>query len=207
MSKDDRFVRFAKKAAPFVVAQATDHLPKARVLDVSAPMALADDGPGSTLTLGVQGANSSARGVVRLVGQLGGSADAPDVRGVRIPSGDTGEGPQLLALGNVKDGEALVRAGGAVVGAALLRSAGGTLTGPIDLGGHKITHLAVGVDAEDAATFGQLTSMLNGLDWQAAVVRDDLNAVPTSPAPTTGDRFLVAPGASGSPWGTHSGRA
>lgn len=61
----------------------------------------------------VREATALLRGILQLAGQLGGSAAAPDVRGVRETAG-----PTLLALGAVADGEFLKRVGATVVGAA-----------------------------------------------------------------------------------------
>ena len=57
------------------------------------------------------GAASGARGIVKLAGQLGGTADLPDVRGLR----ETG-GPTLLTIGPVPDGYLLKRSGSTVIG-------------------------------------------------------------------------------------------
>ncbi len=198
-------LRYAPSTARFLLTVLSEHTPLARRFAVQAPLAAVDGGEGGDFTVSVGDATPSAKGVVQLAGQLGGAADAPDVRGLRITGGDGGEGPQLLTLGNVKTGEALVRSGSTVVSVPMLSTVGGTMTGDLAMGGHKVTGLSSGTATDDAATYGQLMSMLNGLDWQASVLRADLNAVPTSPAPSPGDRFLVATGASGSPWGGHVG--
>lgn len=203
-----RFVRYAPKVARFLVTTISDNLPHARRLVHAAPLTANDGGDAGDYTVSVAGATSTTRGVIKLAGQLGGTSDSPDVRGLRIPGGNSGEGPQLLALGAVKDGEALVRTGSSVSSAPLLGTGGGTMSGNIVMGGHKITGLEGGTAPGEAATYdqvSQLASMLNGLDWQDSVLRSDLNAVPTSPAPSVGDRFLIAPGASGSPWGADIG--
>ena len=57
------------------------------------------------------GAASGARGIVKLAGQLGGTADLPDVRGLR----ETG-GPTLLTIGPVPDGYLLKRSGTTIIG-------------------------------------------------------------------------------------------
>lgn len=56
-------------------------------------------------------ATGSVNGVVRLAGQLGGSAAAPDVRGIR----ETG-GPTLLTIGAIADGAFVKRSGGTAIG-------------------------------------------------------------------------------------------
>lgn len=56
-------------------------------------------------------ATASARGIVKLTGQLGGTADLPDVRGLR----ETG-GPTLLTIGPVPDGYLLKRSGTTIIG-------------------------------------------------------------------------------------------
>lgn len=58
-------------------------------------------------------ATASARGIVKLAGQLGGSADLPDVRGIRETSG-----PTLLTIGSIPDGYLLKRSGSTVIGYA-----------------------------------------------------------------------------------------
>ncbi len=197
--------RFAPATARFLLTTLSEHTPFARRFVAQAPLTAVDGGDGGNFTVSVGDAGPTAKGVVQLAGQLGGTASAPDVRGIRITGGDLGEGPQLLALGAVKTGEALVRSGLTIVSLPVLSTGGGTMTADLAMGGHKIVGLASGSATDDAATYGQLTSMLNGLDWQASVLRADLNAVPTSPAPSAGDRFLIAAGASGSPWGGHVG--
>lgn len=191
-----RFVRYAPKSGKFVLVAHDPNLPKGRKLVVSAPIAAADGGNGGDYTLSIAGATTSARGVVKLAGQLAGSADAPEVSGLRVLDGGS---PQLLALGEVQDGEALVRAGTGVAGVAVVPSAGGAMTGDLAMGGNRITGLASGSAPGDAATYGQLTSLLNGLDWQGSVL-DAASGPPGSPAP--GDRYLVVATASG-PWTGH----
>ena len=56
-------------------------------------------------------AGASQKGHIQLAGQLGGSAAAPDVRGLR-----TTTGPTLLTVGAVADGEYLQRVGTTIVG-------------------------------------------------------------------------------------------
>jgi hypothetical protein len=197
--------RFAPATVKFLLTALSEHTPFARRFVAQAPLSAVDGGDGGDFTVSIGDAGPTSKGVVQLAGQLGGTASAPDVRGVRITGGDGGEGPQLLALGAVKTGEALVRSGSTIVSLPVLSTGGGTMTADLAMGGHKIVGLSSGTATDDAATYGQLTSMLNGLDWQASVLRADLNAVPTSPAPSAGDRFLVAAGASGSPWGGHVG--
>lgn len=193
-----RFVRYAPKAARYLLTALSDNLPRARRLVMSAPLTSTDGGDGGDFTLAVSGATSGARGVVKLAGQLGGTADSPDVRGVRVLDATA---PVLLGLGEVQDGEALVRSGTSVVGAPVLPLAGGTLGGNLAMGGNKVTGLANGSDAGDAASYGQLTSMLNGLDWQASVLDRDLASPPGNPS--ANDRYLIA----GSPTGAWSGHA
>lgn len=179
-----RFVRYAPKGAGYLLAFVADNLPKARRFQVAAPLSVDDGGEGGDYTVSVGGASSSTRGVVKLAGQLGGSADAPDVRGLRTTSG----GGTLLALGAVANGQVFARDGDAVVGLAVVPAGGGAMSGDLAMGGHKVTGLATGSEPGDAATYGQLTSMLNGLDWQAGVV----DAVSSAPGnPSDGQRFLV----------------
>lgn len=147
-------------------------------------------------TRSVGAATSAVRGVLKLVGQLGGSADAPDVRGIRVLDATV---PTLLNFGEVQDGEALARSGTSVVGVAFVPAGGGTMGGDLNMGGHKVSNLASGTASGDAATYGQLTSLLNGLDWQNSVL-DKLNGPPGSPA--TGDRYIVGSGTGA--WSGHS---
>jgi hypothetical protein len=193
-----RFVRYAPKAATFLVFAHEDNLPRARRLLVIAPLASTDGGEGGNLTITVAGASASARGAIKLAGQLGGTADAPDVRGVRVLDATV---PVLLAFGEVQDGEALVRSGAGVVGVPVVPQGGGTMSGNLAMDGNKVTGLANGSAPGDAAPYGQMVSMLNGLDWQQSVLDRDLAAPPGSPA--TKDRYLVAGSASGA-WSGHT---
>lgn len=59
----------------------------------------------------VREATALLRGIIQLAGQLGGSAAAPDVRGLRTTSG-----PTLLTMGAVADGEVLTRSGSTIIG-------------------------------------------------------------------------------------------
>lgn len=77
------------------------------------------------------GAASGARGIVKLAGQLGGTADLPDVRGIR----ETG-GPTLLTLGVVPDGCLFKRSGSTVIGVSVSSVIG--IQEPL---GHDITAL------------------------------------------------------------------
>ena len=193
--RSSRFVRYAPKAAKYLVTALSDALPKARRLLFAAPLSAADGGDGGSYTVSIGGATASTRGAVKLAGQLGGTADSPDVRGLRVL--DSGS-PTFLALGEVQDGEVLARNGTSVVGASVLSTSGGSMTGDLAMAGHKLTGLASGTATGDAATYGQLTSMLNGLDWQASVV----SAINTPPTPTAGVRHLVTATASGD-WTGH----
>lgn len=201
MPPTSRFVRYAPKNAKYLVVSPSDHLPESRRLLVTAPLTTSDEGGSDDFTIGVADASASLKGVLQLAGQLGGSASAPDVRGVRVnPSGT----PVLLTLGAVADGEVLARSGTGLVGVSVLSSGGGALTGDLAMGGNKVTGLASGVDSGDAATYGQLTSMLNGLDWQKSVI-DNTVADPTTISPSTGERYLVAPGGTGA-WSGKDGQ-
>lgn len=196
MPLQSRYVRSAPKGAKYVVTAQSDNLPKARRLVATAPVTTTDGGDGGDFTIAVAGATSSARGVVKLAGQLGGSADAPDVRGVRVTDSST---PVLLTVGEVQDGEVLARSGTSLVGVSALSTAGGSLSGNLAMGGNKVTGLGSGSATGDAATYGQLTSMLNGLDWQNSVA----SAIASPPgSPTTGDRYLILATATGD-WAGH----
>lgn len=191
-----RHVRFAPKGGKFLLVAQDDNLPKGRRLVATAPVTLTDAGDGGDFTIAVDGATGSIRGILKLAGQIGGSADAPDVRGVRVNPSST---PVLLTIGAVADGQVLGRSGTALVGVSALSSGGGTLSGDLAMGGYKVTGLGSGSATGDAATYGQLTSMLNGLDWQKSVA----SAITTPPgSPATGDRYLIVATAAGA-WAGH----
>lgn len=195
-----RFVRYAPKTARFLLTTLSDNLPAARRLMVSTPLSASDGGDGGDYTLSVSGATASARGVVKLAGQLGGTADAPDVRGLRVL--DSGN-PELLSLGEVQTGEALARLGSAIVGVPAMLRTGDTMSGELAMGGNKVTGLGAATASGDAVPYGQVTALLNGLDWQQSVLDRDLTAPPGSPA--VGARYLVAPSATGV-WAGQSGK-
>lgn len=192
-----RFVHYAPDAARYLLLTLADGLPKARRLVMSLPLVGTDEGEGGDYTVAINGATSSARGVIKLLGQLGGTADAPDVRGLRTTSGSG----TLLGMGAVADGQVLQRSGTSLVGADVVPAGGGTMSGDLAMGGHKVTGLATGTATGDAATYGQVASMVNGLDWQQSVLDKDLATPPGSPA--TGARYIVA----SSPTGAWSGHA
>ena len=71
-------------------------------------------------------------------------------------------------------------------------------TADVALNGRKITGLADGTAAQDAATFGQLTAAINGFDWKEPVrivltANDSLNglAARDGVTPVAGDRVLA----------------
>jgi len=68
-------------------------------------------------------AAAAQKGHIQLAGQLGGSAAAPDVRGIR-----TTTGPTLLTVGAVADGEILKRSGATLIGATGVPGADPRLT-------------------------------------------------------------------------------
>lgn len=158
MSSSSRFVRYAPRSSAFLLAESSDTLDKARVLAVDAPLVATDGGEGATLTLSVDEATGESAGVITLAGQLGGLANSPDVRGVRITAGGAGEGPTLLTLGAMADGEVLGRDGTALRGVAVLKASGGELTGDLDMGGHKIVDVGTATDGGDAVNYGMLSN-------------------------------------------------
>lgn len=185
-----RFVRYAPKIAKLLLVESSDNLPRARVLVVVSPLAAADGGDGGNFTISVASASDSELGVIALAGQLGGSPASPDVRGIRVTDGGSG---QLLTIGAVADGQVLVRSGTSLVGVAPgLDPSGDTMSGDLDMGGHKVANLASGTAPGDAATYGQLTAMVSGLDWQNSVLDRDLTVPPTA---SLGERHIVASGA------------
>lgn len=200
--RNSRFVRYAPKAARFLLTTIADNLPNARRLLFSAPLSTVDGGDGGDYTVSVDAATADARGVVKLAGQLGGTADSPDVRGVRVLVGGS---PTLLAIGEVADGQVLARSGSGLVGVDSMDIGGGTMDGPIDMANNAITGLPDGQVLTGAATYGQLTSMMNGLSWQDSVKSRAFNDPDDiEPAPGPGDRYLVpaSPAAVG-PWSGH----
>ena len=195
-----RFVRYAPKGARFLLTALSDNLPAARRLVLSAPLSATDAGDGGDYTVSISGASASDRGVVKLAGQLGGTADAPDVRGLRVLDNSA---PELLTLGEVQNGEVLARSGAAIVGVAAVLKTGDSMSGNLAMGGNKVTGLPNATGSGDAVPFGQVTALLNGLDWQQSVLDKDLATPPGSPA--NGERYLVAPSATGA-WSGHSGQ-
>jgi hypothetical protein len=92
-----RFFRYAPKSGKFVLVAHDPNLPKGRRLVLTQPLAGSDGGNAGDYTVSVDGATSSARGVIKLAGQLGGTADLPEVVGVRALGAD----PASPASGNV----------------------------------------------------------------------------------------------------------
>lgn len=182
------FVRYSPMTGTYLVAVASDKLPAARRFVAAAPLTLSDGGEGGDLTVSVQGASSAVRGALRLTAGLGGTADAPDVRQLRVLDTST---PQVLTLGEVRNGQVLARVGSAVVGMDVVTAPGGALQGNLDMGMNRITNLSDATGPHEAATLGQIGTMLNGLEWQASVIDKVINQ-PVSPA--NGDRYLVLAG-------------
>lgn len=201
MPTTSRFVRYASKSAQYLVTVMSDNLPKARRLVLSAPLSASDGGAGGDYTVAVAAATSAARGVLKLTGLLGGTADAPDVRGARVLDGGT---PQLLAYGEVQDGKVFARSGTAIVGVAVVPAAGGAMSGNLALGGNKVTGLADGTAMGDAATYGQVTAMLNGLDWQQSVLEKDITD-PAGLSPAPKQRYLIF-GTGAGAWTGHTSK-
>lgn len=87
----------------------------------------------------------------------------------------------------------------AAPGLYVARDGSGSLTAHWNVGGYKLQGLATGTGTDDAATYGQLVSMINGLDWQDSV----LSQTSTPPGgPSTGDRYLIGASATGA-WSGH----
>lgn len=120
-----------------------------------------------------------------------------------LSPGDIGAEPAISALPVSKGGTGATTSGGALANLGAVAKGGDTMAGDIAMAGHKVTGLPTGTDSGDAATYGQLVSMVHGLDWQDSVKQADLSAIPTSPAPSSGDRFLVAAGGSSDSWNGH----
>ncbi len=260
---------YAPKSAAYLVLDDNSLLSGARTLSVGSGLSSTDGGEGETFELSASDASTSAKGAVKLAGDLGGEAATPTVLGVHDSEGiqyffgafaegdilkvwggkivgetdptvsltdhlDTTANPhpqyvQVVADANVNNGYPRLTSTGKV-GAAqapyksvyatggaqamvpadigALSAAGGTLSGALDLSTHKITHLADGEATSDAVNLGQVTQLLSGLDWQTSVIRQDWNTAPTSPTPSSGDRYLVAAGATGggNAWAGQSGK-
>lgn len=77
---------------------------------------------GDVVRVSALGAAGAARGVIRLAGQIGGTADAPDVRGLRNSDGT------LLPMGDVPEGTFFKRLAGVIVGGT--PAGGGDVSGP-----------------------------------------------------------------------------
>ncbi len=189
-----RLIHYAPKIARYLLTALSDNLPNARRMAFTAPLSATDGGAGGDFTVAIDVAGPSVPGVIQLAGQLGGSADAPDVRGLRA----TGPGSAaLLTLGDVATGQVLTRVDTTVVGQDAVMLTDGHLRGDLAAGGHKVAGMADGVLTGDAATYGQLASMINGLDWQASV----LGLRATSPLTTglaAGSRYIAT--AAGGDW-------
>lgn len=180
MPLNSRFVRYMPRVAKVLLTALVDNAPHARRLVAASPVTTTDGGDRGDFTIAVDGATNSTRGVVKLAGQLGGSADAPDVRGLRVTDSST---PVMLALGEVQDGKVLARSGTGVVGVSVLPSGGGTLSGNLAMGGHKVTGLAAAASNGEAVRYEQLTSFV------PAGVR--AGGDPGSPVP--GEVWIVGP--------------
>jgi hypothetical protein len=72
-----RLVRFAIRSARYLLAEASEHLPKARTLATASPLTITDGGDGGSLTLGLEPATATSLGSIKLAGQLGGNAASP----------------------------------------------------------------------------------------------------------------------------------
>lgn len=86
----------------------------------------------------------------------------------------------------------------------LLRDGSNAMTAALDFGNQKGVNVATPTAAGDAAeyswTLDQITSKLQGLDFQESVIDKDLTAPPGGEA--TGDRYIVGAGATGD-WAGH----
>ena len=109
--KDSTTGSYAPADATYITVFGEAVLDAERKLVATLPMLLADSGANSVITISVNDATGSLVGVIKLAGQLGGTAALPDVRGIR----ETG-GPTLLTLGAITDGQYLTRVGSTVVG-------------------------------------------------------------------------------------------
>ena len=75
-----------------------------------------------------------------------------------------------------------------------------TFASDIDMGNHTIHNVVTPVDPHDAANKDYVDAYMHGLEWQDSVKSLNLTAPPSSP--TTGDRYIVAPSATGA-WSGH----
>jgi hypothetical protein len=103
-------------------------VPTARTISTTSPLSGGGD-LSADRTLTVDDATTSTKGVVKLAGQLGGTATLPTVTGLTETAG-----PTALAMGSVADGQVLKRSGTSVVGATLSgATAGATIYDPDSL--------------------------------------------------------------------------
>jgi hypothetical protein len=105
-------------------------------------------------------ATAIAKGILKLAGQLGGTADSPTVTGVT----ETG-GPTALAMGAVPDGQYLKRVGATVAGGTLPDAAAAT-KGVIQLagalGGTAASPKVVGITEATGPTDLAIGSIVDG---------------------------------------------
>ena len=116
--KDSTTGSYAPADATYVTVFGEAVLDAERKLVATLPALLADSGANSVITISVNDATGSLVGVIKLAGQLGGTAALPDVRGIRETAG-----PTLLTIGAIAAGETLVRSGTTVIGAASVAAA------------------------------------------------------------------------------------
>lgn len=106
---------YAPKAAQFLLLSIAEHVPFGRRLVVNAPLVASDGGARGDFQISLAGASALVRGAIRLAGQLGGTPDEPDVRGIRVTNGSG----VLLTFGAVGDNQALIRSGDTIVGGSV----------------------------------------------------------------------------------------
>lgn len=74
-----------------------------------------------------------------------------------------------------------------------LHLSGGTMSGDIDMNGHRIHGLAFPINPTDATTKAYVDSKLSGLDWQKPV-KGLIREIDIPSNPVIGDRYLITEG-------------
>lgn len=192
MPTGSRFAKSAPAKAKYLMLTTNEDLPKGRRFVPVSPLTATDGGDNADYTLSVTQATSAVDGVIRLTGQLGGTATSPDVRGIRADSGGPGLDAVLLGIGTIADGQVLARSGSSIVGQAALSPSGGTMSGNLAMGGNRITNLGSATSGSDAVTLDQLNAAVHGLDWQNSVLARQ--GTPPVETPSVGDRYLITTG-------------
>lgn len=114
-----------------------------------------------------------------------------------LAPGDIGAEPAISTLPIAKGGTNASTASAALASLGAVAKAGDSMTGDLNLGNHRVTNLADAAASGDAVTLNQL----NLYAWQAPV-RDAVRTSPPGGTPSTGQRHIIATGATGG-WSGH----